>query len=418
MDNEAGLSHSLIKMLLDRETYYKSINFVKLPVLADEIKTIITDLDYYFLDCEETDKINIDDFGVWFSTIRHSNYSSDALGYYLEIFNKVKRAKTEQVEKLLECFNLAALKFDIENALAKDNSVQTVIDICQQYLKQSVFSSRYEQFFHDMDDDESDINYTEKQLPWRLACLNKSIGRIGPGDFGIIFGGTNAGKTSFLCSEVSNMMNYTDKPILWLYNEGYFVKLKYRFWSSCLKLTNTQILQNIAETKEKYREYCKGNINKVRFCDATKMSIYDVENLVREIQPGLVIIDQLDNLSGFDKSQRDDIRALKLFQRCRAIAINNSCPILVSDQAVGTEGNKKDSSERWYKRYLGKEQLQGSRQAKQSTAEFMIGIGYDAATPDARYITTPKVKSLEGENNNESQTEAWFLRQYARFKDS
>jgi hypothetical protein len=416
--NDAGMSHSLIKMLLDRESYYKYQHFIKKHVLDDMFKIIIEDLDYYYCDYDADDKVNIEDFSIWFSNMRHSSFSDELLECYNELFKKIKKSKSEQVEKLINYFNVLSLRADVEQALQKENNVQGVIDICNEYLKNATLSSKFESFFQDMSSETEDQIYKDRQISWGLNCLNESIGKIGPGDFGIIFAGTNAGKTSFLCSEVSNMIKTLPGRVLWLYNEGSFVKLKYRFWSACLEINNTDIMQDINRAKRQYLDYCSGDIDKVRFCNSVTMSIYDVEHIVREIKPSLVVIDQLDNLTGFDKSQRDDIRALKLYQKCRGIAALNNCPILVTTQATDTEGDSKHTpGQRWYKRYLTKEHMQGSRIAKQSTAEFIIGIGYDANTPDYRYITTPKVKSLEGDNNNELQRTAWFQRSISKFKD-
>lgn len=414
-----NMYHSLIKMLFNRENYYKYIHFLRQETLPEELKTIVKDLDFYYGEHDTVDNVNADDFLVWFGNVRHRSYSSDLLECHKALLEKVVSSKTELAETVIQHFNTEALKKHIEEVFEekKEAGVSDIVDLCQDYLKTATLSTKFDSFFHDMDAPDEEENYGGGQLSWRLSCLNESIGRIGPGDFGIVFAGTNAGKTSFLCSEVSYMCTQiSDKPILWFYNEGSFHKLKHRFWSACLKMTSQQIRDYPEVAKEEYRTYCNGDINKVRFYNATNMSIYDVEHISNTYRPALVVIDQLDNLSGFDKSQRDDIRALKLFQRARSISINCACPMIVADQATNTEYFTKDGEKRCV-RYLSKHQLQGSRIAKQSTAEFMIGIGYDSEEPETRYITTPKVKSLEGTNNNELERQAWFRREIARFED-
>lgn len=419
MQDTTSMYHSLLKMLLSRDNYYKYIHFIKQETLQDELKTIIKDLDYYYGEHDTVDTIDPADFIVWFGNVRHRSYSSDILECYKNLLEKVGTAKPELAETIIKHFNTEALRKHIEEVFEqkKEDGIGDIVDLCKDYMANATLSTKFDSCFHDMETEEEEEVYKERQLAWRLSCLNESIGKIGPGDFGIVFAGTNSGKTSFLCSEVSYMCTQIkDRPILWFYNEGSFHKLKLRFWSSCLGMTNQQLREYPDVAKEEYRQYCGGDINKVRFYNATNMSIYDVEHVASVYKPGLIIIDQLDNLSGFDKSQRDDIRALKLFQRARSISINSDCPMIVADQATNTEYFTKDGEKRCV-RYLSKHQLQGSRIAKQSTAEFMIGIGYDSEDPETRFITTPKVKSLEGDNNNELERQAWFKREIARFED-
>ena len=55
----------------------------------------------------------------------------------------------------------------------------------------------------------------QKGLRWRLDCLNKGLGSLRKGDFGFLFARPESGKTTFLASEVSNMLQQTENPILW-----------------------------------------------------------------------------------------------------------------------------------------------------------------------------------------------------------
>lgn len=424
MNNETNMGHALIKLMFNREHYYHYVNFIKKEMLTEHIVLVLEDLDHYYTDQDEVQQVNLSDFMMWFSNIAHRSFSPDLMEMYKQLLLKVGESKSETAEGLIEYFNLEALKRDIEKTFTDSSSIPEIVEICKKYMQTSKLSHKLDSNFCDMEHDESaTAKYYENQLNWRLGCLNTSIGTIGAGDFGIVFAGTDAGKTSFLCSEVSFMLKQLKENdnILWFFNEGSIVKLKMRFWSACLGKTNTEMYENLPQYKELYREYCEGNINKVRFYKATDLSISDVGHLVKTYKPRLVIIDQLDNLAGFEKAARDDIRALKLFQRARSIAIDNECCMMVTDQATETQGiiyNKETGKkEMWYKRWLTKEQLQGSRLAKQSTAEFMIGIGYDPETPDLRYITTPKVKSMGGTNDNELQAKTYFRKATAVYED-
>ncbi len=56
-------------------------------------------------------------------------------------------------------------------------------------------------------------------LRWRLNFLNQSLGSLRKGDFGFIFARPETGKTTFLASEISHMVQQTEGDIIWFNNE-------------------------------------------------------------------------------------------------------------------------------------------------------------------------------------------------------
>ena len=59
-------------------------------------------------------------------------------------------------------------------------------------------------------------------VSWRLQCLNDTMRRLRGGDFGIIAGRPDTGKTTAIASEVTFMAPQlpAEKTVLWLNNEG------------------------------------------------------------------------------------------------------------------------------------------------------------------------------------------------------
>ncbi|RZI38679.1 helicase DnaB, partial [Herbaspirillum sp. HC18] len=64
--------------------------------------------------------------------------------------------------------------------------------------------------------------FDDTGVAWRLDCLNASMRKLRPGDFGIVAGRPDKGKTTFLTSEVTMFAPQIppDRNIIWLNNEG------------------------------------------------------------------------------------------------------------------------------------------------------------------------------------------------------
>lgn len=232
--------------------------------------------------------------------------------------------------------------------------------------------------------------HSENGLRWRLDCLNKSLGSLRAGDFGFIFARPETGKTTFLASEVSHMLQQGRNPVVWLNNEEDGNKVILRVYQAYFGVTSDQIFSNV----QKYRTAFKEQVgDRFQFFDAATIGRRDVEQIVEKYQPGLVVYDQIDKIKGF-ANDREDLRLGSIYQWARELAKKSHAAIGVC-QADGTAEGV---------RYLTMEHVANAKTAKQAEADFIIGLGksHDDGLEYARFISLPKNK-LIGDNDSQQQ---------------
>lgn len=196
---------------------------------------------------------------------------------------------------------------------------------------------------------------------WRLASLNKTLGSLRRGDFGFVFARPETGKTTFLASEITYMATQGDRPVIWFNNEEQGNKVMLRAYQGALGVNLAELVSNIPKARDKFRELTRGNL---RIYDAAQISKFDVERLCRELNPGLILFDQIDKITGF-KADRPDLELGSIYQWARELAKVYG-PVIGICQADGTgEGVK----------FLTMGHVANAKTAKQAEADWILGIG-------------------------------------------
>jgi len=230
-------------------------------------------------------------------------------------------------------------------------------------------------------------SYSEQGLRWRLDCLNKSLGSLRDGDFGFIFARPETGKTTFLASETTSMLGGCTRPIVWLNNEEQGSKVMLRVIQSYFGLRLEQLLANPKRYNELFNQQTK---DRFHLFDAATISRRDVEAIIKELSPGLVVYDQLDKIKGFS-NDREDLRLGSIYQWARELAKGSHAGIGVC-QADGTAEGV---------RYLTMEHVANAKTAKQAEADWILGIGksHQDGTENIRYLNISKNK-LTGDKDS------------------
>lgn len=225
-------------------------------------------------------------------------------------------------------------------------------------------------------------------LRWRLDCLNKSLGPIRKGDFGFIFARPESGKTTFLASEVSHMLTQLSEdsgPCLWFNNEEQGSKVIFRIYSGLLGAPQQELLKYPDRASRAFAARTK---NKLMFFDEARIQASDIEAICDREKPSLIVIDQLDKVTGFS-GERSDLELGKIYIWAREIA-KMYAPVIGVTQAQGEAGGVK---------YLTMEHVANAKTSKQAEADWMLGIGYDPEGPEAiRGLSICKNK-LEGDEH-------------------
>ena len=227
-------------------------------------------------------------------------------------------------------------------------------------------------------------------LRWRLNTLNRMLGSLRLGDFGFIFARPETGKTTFLASEVTYFAEQVNQPILWFNNEEQGSKVMLRCYQASLGIPLAELYSDLTGNQQRFYEL---GGDKIRMFDSANIHRNHVEALCRDLNPALVLVDQVDKIKGFS-NDREDLRLGAIYIWLREIA-KQYCPVIGVCQADATgEG----------KRWLTMENVANAKTAKQAEADWILGIGktHDASLEFVRHFHLSKNK-LAGDEDTDPE---------------
>lgn len=267
---------------------------------------------------------------------------------YLEAFKKHQVAQTiaESAQRVLE----GSERFERLSELVLTNTDQSLPDIKTKFVTDDL----EELYVH---------TYKEQGLRWRLETLNKSLGSLRQGDFGFIFARPETGKTTFLASEATFMASQAERPILWFNNEEMGSKVKIRCYQAALGLP----LQELFKDRERYSKVYQDLVgDKIRIFDSASIYKKEVERLCKEVNPSLIVFDQIDKIKGFS-NDRNDLELGAIYIWARELA-KEFAPVIGVCQSGASGENKK---------YLTMDDVVNAKTSKQAEADWILGIGVE-----------------------------------------
>ena len=290
-------------------------------------------------------------------------------------------------------YDLALVSLEVSEGRSSVDEIFSTID---QFDKQQasagdalpVISTNLEELYNE--------SVRQPGLRWRLKTLNKMLGSLRKGNFGFIFARPETGKTTFLASEVTNFLGQLTAigpnagPILWFNNEERGDKVMLRCIQSSLGVTRAELFSDI-EGHQRAFESNGGSL--LRLYDSASIHRRQVEQLCQELNPSLIVFDQLDKIKGF-VDDREDLRLGAIYIWARELA-KQYCPVIAVCQADATgEG----------KRWLTMENVANAKTAKQAEADWILGIGktHDASMEYVRHLHLSKNK-LDGDEDTDPE---------------
>ena len=357
----------IIKPLLDTEEYLKyqeSIN-------TDFIQKNYPDISKLYKTLPTLHKnpgiYSIDDLKVSFFTC----YPNTDIDAYNHLFNELR--DTEVNEELLKNYLVQAQEREQALQLAKlaiqaSEGVISLSEVYERYsalLESPVAIDDYAQYRVP-----SDLALLRQEadnhpgLHWRLKSLNRALGPLRKGNFGFIFARPESGKSTFLCSELSEMATQIaeDEIILWFNNEEKGTAVEKRIYQAALGITRDYLDAN-EDTCQPAFEAVGGR--KIIVYDHDQFNRNDIEKLCKLHNPVLMVIDQIDNVKGF-KADRPDLEYKEIYQWARGLAKRYG-PVIGICQAGGMGENKK---------WLTMNDVDGAKTSKQGAADWILGIGH------------------------------------------
>lgn len=414
----------IIKILSDRELYYKYRDLIKEELLTEQAYIIIQDIDEWFKEDSTRNSVDWSSFRSWFKVVKHPMFKEEKSKIYDSLFDKLE-AESEldetAIQKILETFlerDYATQIAEIAYRIADGDSKLRMDDIhtlMESYIDDYERISKEEKEFVSQDLSTIIGNVVSGGgMDWRLDCLNESIGPIRRGDLILLGARPETGKTTFLASETAFMASQMDedKYVLWFNNEEEGQKVKFRIVQAALGKETHEIESDPKNSLVEY-EKIVGHWDKIKVFDKASISPRDIERIVKKYPPGLIVIDQLRKCRGFERQANNGVDRLRmLYEFARKLAKEHA-PVITVHQARGDASGQK---------WINENQLEGCQTEIQGELDVQIMMGkiFESGYEYNRYINIVKNKLAGGPKCNpdmrHGKYEVLIEPEIARFK--
>ena len=366
--------------------YYKYINLEFIKTNYTNVYKLFISIESYYSKYS-TNNINKEQLEISYNNnyLLQSSERQELKDLIDEVFYYNVEKNTEPLIELLRthktrCLagSLAKVALDVEDG---NTEIQNLFDKFLEFEQDDIEEDKPEAVTTDLADlYQSQV--ADVGLRWRLGWLNKSLGSLRKGDFGFIFARPETGKTTFLASEITNMVKQTDKDIIWFNNEEQGKKVAIRCYQALLGLETPKLFSDIPNYSKQYMDITEGRIKIFDFDDSSNAA--RIEEVLKQYNPGLIIFDQIDKIKGF-KADRNDLELKAIYQWARELSKKYGPVIAVSQAGGEAEG----------KLWLTMDMVDSSKTAKQGEADWILGIGKEQDnTSRRRYLNISKNKLL------------------------
>lgn len=406
----------LLQILKYRDEYRKVIGRVPTESMEKTTVALLKDFGKYFDKFPTHEKVDLKTFASLFSAW-HPKLTSEQKHAYANILKNVPTDVSEE-EASVVLHTLLELRLSSEIATLVMRYEEGEVGNIHAELDDLITNFQRDARIKGLDFIRVDVDEMLNQemnddgLRWRLQCLNDSMRGLRPGDFGIVAGRPDKGKTTFLASEITMLASQTEQPVIWLNNEGPGNRIYPRLWSAALGKPMTELidLHRKGRMLTEYEAAVKGDQNKIRVFDIHGMDTYAVERIVEQHKPAIVVYDMIDNVRGFGDSARTDLALEKMYQWARELAVKYEFAGIATSQ-ISADGAGIQ--------FPNDHMLKDSKTGKQGACDFIIMIGSvdDPGYSNARFIGVPKNKLRREGQPGDPRACVAYRPQYARYED-
>jgi len=420
------LDLTLLRVLKTREAFERFYSAVPEAGIDDKTRVILKDFEAYFDANEAVDRIEPASFRTYFA-MRHPKLKPEVMATYVAQIKQLAQDPEPGVadglrERLASVKTAARLQRALEDwdegegDLTK--AIRQINEDHEAWLmkrkQHPLVKDRIEDILHD---DANDIGFH-----WRLSCLNGSMRPLRTGDFGIVGARVDTGKSSWFASELTFMAPQVDqlfpdqdRHILVLNNEGPGKRLKHRLFNAALGVPTKKLVEYSKEGTVYGRFVeAQGGRDVFKILDVHDYTMGELEDIVKDLNPAIVVIDMLDNVQAdrlaSNGGTRTDQLLEWLYQRARIWAVKYDCAVIATSQLNGdAEGEI----------FPKLSMLANSRTGKAGAADFVLMIGR-SNNPDlqnSRFISLPKNKKRRDGGPQDPRAEVVFDAPCSLFKD-
>lgn len=392
-----------------KDNFYKYRRYIKPHVVVKETNIILEGMDKYFKTFPSITKFEWDSFTAFLIADQSKRLTDDSIVKLRMALTKAKEfvphlAHEEVVKTLIELDYVAQIMDECEKIKEGSSDLEHVHILATSALKDVERYIEKDELFVAADLSAIADRISTSGMEWRLDVLNRSLGPLRFGNFIIVAARVEVGKTTFLASEVSYLAQQLpkDRPVVWVNNEEESSVVFFRIVQAALGMESKAIIANTKDAMEKYTSLMGGNENKIRVTKDTNY-VRDLETLFKEVNPGLIVFDQLDKVNGFHrKEDREDVTLGRIYKWARELARQYG-PVIAASQLSAGAAELKDPP------YIGLDSLRGSKTDKPGEADVVVTIGKFREPKNreeemARTINVPKNK-LPGGGSKQIEAE-------------
>lgn len=408
---------SLLRIMKHRDDFYKVYGRVPKEALEERARVLLGNFEKYFKKFPDHQVVDIPTFiplfHAWNSKLNKENAAA-----YAELIRKIKQdvpedSKNVILEGMMEIrlsSAIAALLLQFEEGDAPNIAGQ-LVDLLDQHKKDAKITGI--DFIRDDIGELLKRDENQDGYKWRLDCLSRCMRPLRAGDFIIVAGRPDKGKTTFIASEISYLAPqlYGEQTVVWLNNEGPGNRIKQRIWQATVGLTLTQMISAHAEGKlVPMFEKMMGMRDRIRVFDIHGMDVHSVERIIETNNAGIVIYDMIDKIRGFGDAARTDLGLEKMYDWAREICVKHECVGMATSQ-ISVEGDDN--------LFPSMSMLKDSKTGKQGACDVQIMIGASNAPgmQSVRGIGVVKNKLRVDGQDQDPQARVHMKASIARFED-
>jgi len=396
------LDLTLLRLFKTRDRHDRLIRSVPKHVLDPKSAVVLDDFGKFFREFPDANSIPEDEFWLWFRSFAHPTLSDEQRAYYKAFLAQVQEPVAEELEKGLMARLVAAdtasklvslvERFNEGEEIDLGMCLRDVVDRFELDTDRKVKTPWVQDDINDLikaDEDDSGFH-------WRVFDIGLSMRPLRSGDFGILAGRPDTGKTTFVTDELTHFASQVDtvypgeqRTILWFNNEGPGKRIVTRLYQSALNATMGDLVKKSqgGTLQAEYVQATGGRADMIRVFDIHDFWNHEVEDIIRTLNPAIVVFDMVDNIKfgggANNNGQRTDQLLEAMYQWARVIAVKHDCVVLATSQISGDGENMS---------YPPLGMLKDSRTGKQGAADFILTIGCLNEYPNARYLGLTKNK--------------------------
>ncbi len=372
-----------------------------------ETNTILDGMDKYYKTFPSVTEFAWDSFTAFLIADQSKRLTDDSIVKLRMMLTKAKtfvphHAHEEVVKTLIELDYLALIMEECEKVKEGSSDLEHVHIIATNALKDVERYIEKDELFVSADLSVIADRITSSGYEWRLDALNRSLGPLRTGNFVIVAARVEVGKTTFLASEVSYLAQQLpkDRPVVWVNNEEESSVVFFRIVQAALGQESKVLIADSKAAMVSYTTLMGGDKDKIRVTKDMN-NVRDLETLFREVNPGLIVFDQLDKVDGFKSDEREDLKLGKIYKWARELARSYG-PVIAASQLSASAVEMKDPP------FIGLDALRGSKTDKPGEADVVITIGKykEPKSPEEEMIRTINVPKNKLPGGGSKQVES------------